>query len=258
MPVKIFVSDNLIKATDFACAAYRVAFRTPLRIRQLVCLHPNGEVPMSRRLLFAGLVLACGLAMTAAPRAAGASPPKISPGKIHLDALSQGGRLWWSGKPSPGTAASPRRSAAPSFGSNVDANNPAKDLAAGQSETAIAAAGQHVLAAWNDISGALVLPTTQPSASITGVGYSANGGKTFTDLIGPPNNNPNEQWSGDPTMVAIDASHFIVGSLYFPSFTTLDCTKPAELDIAVSVATVGATGKVTFTNPIVAVHGVDL
>jgi len=213
---------------------------------------------MSRRLLLAGLVLVCGLAMTAAPSVAGASPPKVSPGKIHLDALSQGGRLFWSGRPSPGTTASPRRSAAVSFGSNVDANNPAKDLAAGQSETAIAAAGQHVLAAWNDISGALVLPTIQPLASVTGVGYSANGGKSFTDLIGLPNNNPNEQWDGDPTVVAIDATHFIVGSLYYTSFTNLDCTKPAELDIAVSVATVGAGGKVTFTNPIVAVHGIDL
>ena len=213
---------------------------------------------MSRRILLAGLVLACGLALTAAPTVAGASPAKLSPGKIKLQALSQGAKTWWAGKPSPGTAAGPRKGASLSFGSNVDANNPAKDLAAGQSETAIAASGQHVLAAWNDISGALVLPSNQVTASVTGVGYSANGGKSFTDLIGLPNNNSNEQWFGDPTVAAIDSSHFIVGSLYFPPFATLDCTRPAEFDIAVSVATIGAGNKVTFTNPIVAVHGADL
>ena len=210
---------------------------------------------MRKRALLLGLTLATGL-LTVAPTPSLAASPL---GKLKPAMLSQGARLWLA-RPSSHQNA-PRAQANPSFGTNVDANDPSRDLAGGQSETAIAAAGQRVVAAWNDISGALVQPTTSRRASVTGVGFSANGAHSFTDLIGLPNNDPNQQWSGDPTVVAVDGGRaFIVGSLYFPNsnFDNLDCSHPARFDVAVSVARVTTTGAVTFTNPIVAVPGGNL
>ncbi len=193
-----------------------------------------------------------------AAAAVSGQPP--APGKIRTDALSSGGKAYFLG---PNRDSGSNAPAGPtntiSLGSNVDANNPRQDLAAGQSETAIAAAGQRVLVGWNDATGFLVAPSTDRRASLTGVGYSADGGRTFQDLIGLPNDNRNQQWFGDPTIVAVDnGRHFIVGSLYLPSFN-FDCSKrPAKLDLAVSVATVSSTGAVSFTKPIVTASGGDV
>jgi hypothetical protein len=212
---------------------------------------------MRARAMVIGLCVVTGLLVAAPVSPAAAARPNVSPGKIRLATLSQGARAWWAGRPS-ATARSGAAKPAVSFGSNVDANDPSKDLAAGQSETAIGAAGMRVMAAWNDISGALVLPTTDVRASVTGVGFSANGARRFTDLIGLPNNRPNQQWFGDPTVVAVDGGKaFIVGSLYYPAFN-IDCTQPAAFDLAVSVASVSSTGAVSFTQPIVAVAGGNL
>ncbi len=119
------------------------------------------------------------------------------------------------------------------------------------------------MAAWNDISGALVGDPTTRRGSLTGVGYSNNGAKTFTDLIGLPNNDPDQRWAGDPTVVAVDARHFIVGSLYFPNPPTMDeaCAvgRSVGFDLAVSVATISLTGNdVSFTKPIRAARGGNL
>jgi hypothetical protein len=148
----------------------------------------------------------------------------------------------------------------PSLGTNVDPNDPAQDFGAGQSETAIAASGDRVLAAWNDASAFLLgLHPTSVRASGTGVGYSSDGARTFTDLIGLPNPNPNQQWRGDPTIAAIDDRHFVVGSLYFPS-NVVNCKKgPAEATIALSVGTVSADGtSISFGDPVVPLHPGDL
>lgn len=170
--------------------------------------------------------------------------------------LSQGARTWLAGPQSlPGSGGLALTT--PSLGSNVDAANPREDLAGGQSETSVGAIGQRVLAAWNDVTGFVLLDTTQLKASGTGVGYSPDGGRTFRDLVGLPNDNPDQQWVGDPSVVAIDARHFIVGSLYFPSFAAA-CTdgNPAGLDVAVSIGTVNAAGTgVDFTAPVVTVNG---
>lgn len=188
----------------------------------------------------------------------------MPPNHVNPKGLSQGGQMWWNGvSVSPMDVLKPAHvpslaEAIPSAGSpNVDAANPNEDLAPGQSETAIAAAGNLVMAAWNDASGLFVYPTTQPQASVTGVGVSGNGGLSFTDLVGLPNNNPNQRWSGDPSVVAVDnGAFFIVGSIYASVFP-IDCTQgPAELDIAVAVATVTPSG-VHFSNPIVVATGGD-
>ena len=145
----------------------------------------------------------------------------------------------------------------PAFGSNVDANDPNHDLAAGQSETAIAASGSHLLVAWNDASTFLAYLHPLDPLSATGAAYSSDGGRTFTDLIGFTNDNANQQWSGDPAVVAIDSQHFVVASLYFPS-AVADCKQgPVELTIGLQVATVTG-ASVSFSNPISPVNAGNL
>ena len=212
---------------------------------------------MRRSVIVTGLV-AAALVVAAMGPVASAATTRIrpNPGKINIDRLSSGGKAWWLGPQGTGAASSLAASRI-AFGSNVDANDPSKDLAAGQAESAIAAAGQRVLVAWNDATGFLVAPSTSRKASLTGVGFSANGGRSFTDLIGLPNNNPQQQWFGDPTVVKLDSSHFVVGSLYLPP-NSEDCSDgPSNFEVAVSVATVSAANTVSFTNPIVAASGGD-
>ena len=141
------------------------------------------------------------------------------------------------------------------FGSNVDAADPQEDTAGGQSEEAIAAAsGGRVMVDWNDITGVMFPPTTR-AGSGTGVGYSTDGGRHFTDLVGLPNPNPDQTWSGDPGVVSIDGgAHYILSSLYMPSNQACTTnTKPAEGTVALSVATPTAHG-VTFTRPVLVAH----
>ena len=122
----------------------------------------------------------------------------LPPNHINPRVLSQGARMWWFG-PQPTTVSPTVRAAITPAWPNVDAANPNEDVAGGQSETAIAAAGDRVMAAWNDATAFFVSPTTNPKASGTGVGFSRDGGKTFRDLVGLPNNNPSQQWFGDPS-----------------------------------------------------------
>src|SRR3954471_5723727 len=142
-------------------------------------------------------------------------------GSIDTRFLSQGARAWVQRAQGVRPAVA-QRLLAPALGSNVDANDPALDLAAGQSETAIAAqrgpsGAELVMAGWNDASGFVVGDSTDRRASGTGVGISGNGARTFTDLVGLPNNNVDQQWSGDPAVVSLgDGEHFAVASLYFP------------------------------------------
>jgi hypothetical protein len=192
------------------------------------------------------------------------APTPVTKGAITIPderVLSAGAWAFFHGVDvQPGEAGSASSTSAyPAFGTNVDANDPTKDVAAGQAETAIAAATfgsqKRVLAAWNDVSGFFFRHSTTRDASVTGLSISTDGGASFRDQIGLPNHDPNQQWFGDPTVVAVDGSHFIVGSLYLPAFFAEDfCAGEAALGL--SVATVNASGsKVTFTDPIVAASG---
>ncbi len=173
--------------------------------------------------------------------------------------LSVGARMWLNREADSGGRDSAQDTAlsynTPSFGTNVDANDPSKDLAAGQYEPAIAARSGHVMAAWSDLSGSLRTDSTKRRGSLIGVGYSNDAGRTFTDLIGLPNDDPNQRWAGAASVVAIDSGHFIVGGLYLNN--AFACGSPGEPNsdlrhrLALSVATVGATGKVWFTKPTV-------
>ncbi|MBV9300799.1 MAG: hypothetical protein JOY62_10225 [Acidobacteriaceae bacterium] len=131
-------------------------------------------------------------------------------------------------------------------------------MAPGQAGPAIAAAGNLVMASWTDATGLFIEPSTNPvTSSLTGVGFSRNGGKSFEDLSGLPNYNENMKWFGDPSVVAVDGgAYFIVSSIYSANFP-IDCfLGPAELSIAVSVGTV-IPNSVVFTNPIIAASGGD-
>jgi len=140
------------------------------------------------------------------------------------------------------------------FGDNVDANDPREDLVPGQSESAIAAAGSTVVVGWNDASGFVVAPATRRRASLTGLAVSTDRGRTFRDLVGLRNDNPQQQWFGDPTIATIDEHHFAVGSLYLPS-AFADCDRPQRLAIALEILTVPSRGKPSLGAPVVVASG---
>lgn len=86
---------------------------------------------------------------------------------------------------------------------------------------------------------------------------SRDRGRTFRDLLGLPNPNANQQWYGDPTVVAIDSHHFVIGSIYSPSGTYACAQAPARVALAVVILTIGVTGDVSFGNPVITAQGVD-
>jgi len=181
--------------------------------------------------------------------------------RIHGWKLSQGARGWLHAEKLREQFSEQRvqrQAPTPSFGSNVDANDPTQDLAGGQSETSIAANEDgDVLSAWNDIGGILWPDSTDLRGSVTGAGFSNDGGATFTDLIGLPNPDKNQLASGDPSVVAIDDTHFAVASLYYPSFQARCRRGPIYLTAAIWIGTVSG-GSITFSDPINAVRTGDL
>jgi len=206
----------------------------------------------------AALAGGAGAAGTIRAQSVASTSARPAPHKIRIDTLSAGGRTWFNGAQA-GSAARLVRPAGVAFGSNVDAADPNEDLAAGQSESAIAAVGSTVVTAWNDVTGFLVQPSTDQKASGTGVGVSTDGGRTFRDLVGLRNNTVNQQWFGDPSVVAIDAHHFLIGSLYLPA-NTIDCSPghSARFQLAVELLTLSSTGAASFGLPVVAADGGDL
>jgi len=217
----------------------------------------------------AGLVGGAALAVTLAgtlgvvPSASSATGTGLpSPGAIDVQRLSSGAKAWFNGPASDGgVGVSPTHTGPVTFGTNVDANTPKKDLAAGQSETAIAAAAstRTVVSAWNDATGFVVAPSTDRRASLTGVGVSTDNGRSFQDLVGLRNDNPNQQWFGDPTIARIDSHHFVIGSLYLPPFS-VSCRggQHSRLQLAVEVLTVRADGTTRLGEPVVAANGGDV
>ncbi|HVB45479.1 MAG TPA: hypothetical protein VNF47_22625 [Streptosporangiaceae bacterium] len=109
--------------------------------------------------------------------------------------------------------ATPPPSARPAMSgtlANVDAASPAEDVTPalvrlyGQSETSIAAAGRYVVEAWNDATAfASRCGARHFKEEATGLGFSANGGRSFTDLGGLPNPGCRfNVYEGDPSVVA--------------------------------------------------------
>ena len=111
---------------------------------------------------------------------------------------------------------------------NVDAANFREDVSPagvrgyGQSETSIAASGRFVVEAWNDSTTFFTLcGARQFKEEGTGLGFSANGGQSFTDLGGLPNPDCKKFfYAGDPSVVAYQAgghTYFYISSLYLPA-----------------------------------------
>lgn len=125
--------------------------------------------------------------------------PAMNPALEAGDSPSAASRVW-------GVANPPL--AAQSLPSNVRANNPAGDGAsAGQSEEDVAALGDNVLAAWNDGQGFVAAGNGQ------GVGYSTDGGATWTDAGNPPvpAGYPAWEWTSDPVIAVNEKT----GTFYY-------------------------------------------
>lgn len=107
-------------------------------------------------------------------------------------------------------AGAPRNVDAASFAEDV---SPAGVQADGQSETSIAASGPYVVEAWNDGTGFFSsCPAAMAKEELSGFGFSANGGRSFTDLGGLPNAQcTKDVFEGDPSV----AAYRVGGSTYF-------------------------------------------
>jgi hypothetical protein len=120
------------------------------------------------------------------------------------------------------------RAAVPEAGGvtpNVNAARPGEDVspagvaAQGQSEVSIAAAGNYVVEAWNDATSFVsACPSPMAKEEATGLGFSTDGGKSFTDLGGLPNNNCQaDLYFGDPSVSAYRVggqTWFYISSLF--------------------------------------------
>ncbi len=202
-------------------------------------------------LLVAGLVT-----FPAARSSAGGTGYAVQRGEIRIKdsrTLSTGASMWFLG-PQGSQRSATFLPSGPSFGTNVDAANPNEDVAGGQSETAVAADGDNIVATWNDANGFFFKDSTLPEAQATGVGISNDGGASFTDYGGLHNPDPNQQWFGDPSVVTIDHDHFIASSFWLPSNNATDFCA-SRITMAVEVITIDSGGTVTFGNPLVAVDG---
>jgi hypothetical protein len=155
--------------------------------------------------------------------------------------------------------AAAKRPAAAAVSTNVNAANLAEDVspsgvrAYGQSETSVAATGQYVVEAWNDATAFFSsCPSPSGKEEATGLAFSVNGGKSFTDLGGLPNSNcAANLYEGDPSVIAYTAggsSYFYISSL-FDSPTGLGASYIA-MD-ACKVTGTGATATLSCGQPII-------
>jgi hypothetical protein len=136
------------------------------------------------------------------------------------------------------------------FSGNVDAANPAEDVSPagvqsyGQSETSIAAASHYTVEAWNDATGFFSnCGAPQNKEELTGLGFSANSGASFTDLGGVPNAGcNNDLYEGDPSVEAWTTggkTYFYVSSLFDPTFSN---TTDARSKIAMAACVASGQG----------------
>src|SRR5207248_4370108 len=156
-------------------------------------------------------------------------------------------------------SASHSRPATKSFGPNVNAADPNEDIspsgvrAHGQSETSIAASGHYAVEAWNDSTGFISsCGAPQNKDQLTGFGFSADNGASFTDLGGLPNSDcTNNLYEGDPTVESWTTggkTYFYVGSLFDPISSTAD--QRSHLAMATCVASgQGSSASLTCSQP---------
>jgi hypothetical protein len=127
----------------------------------------------------------------------------------------------------------------------------------GQSEESVAAVGKDVVEAWNDSTGFFVLGcVSSQKEQLTGYGFSANGGKTFTDEGGLPVDttdcNAGWRFEGDPSVEGISSggtTYFYISSLYINIVT-------GQSDIAFDTCTVSGKSLTCNRTPTVVAAGV--
>ncbi len=147
-------------------------------------------------------------------------------------------------------AGAPRNVDAASFAEDV---SPAGVQADGQSETSIAASGPFVAEEWNDATGFLSsCPAAMAKEELSGFGFSANGGRSFTDLGGLPNAQcTKDLYEGDPSVAAyrVGGSTYFYFSSLFNSPTGLGLSKIA-MDACKVVGT-GSRATLSCSQPII-------
>lgn len=143
---------------------------------------------------------------------------------------------------------------------NVNAASPAEDVAPdgarmyGQSETSIAAAGRYVVEAWNDSTTFVTQCNARDNkAESTGLGFSANGGHSFTDLGGLPNPRCAKYvYASDPSVVAYQTG----GKTYFYISSMLDARSGLGLSHvafdACQATGIGAAARLHCAGPVIA------
>lgn len=174
----------------------------------------------------------------------------------------------WCTPPQPASSSNIETLSTRSFGSNVNAADPAEDISPsgvrgyGQSETSIAAVGPYVVEAWNDVTGlALNLPCPSPlnKQEATGYGFSADGGNSFVDEGGLPNTRcTDHKHMGDPSVEAWTSggsAYFYVSSLYFPISSASGPPTDARSLIAINACKAsgeGTTASIECSQPVIA------
>lgn len=204
-------------------------------------MHANGcRKPLGPVCL---LPVAVAVALLATALSANATTRKhpfcraLAAGTVHA---SSGAQMWCFGPQQNGPNVEFNRQFVPPplvpgngfLSNNVDAASFSEDITtngergSGQSETSIAASGPYVVEGWNDSTGFFApCPSPENKEELSGFGFSSDGGKTFTDLGGPPNSNCNTfRYEGDPSVEAYvvgGITYFYYSSLY-PSLTGTD------------------------------------
>ena len=188
---------------------------------------------LSRRL---GILLAAALlslAVTLTPASVAAAGNTQNPFCARLGhglQASSGAQMFCFGAQLTRASVAARAQAPARRGStNVNAASLSEDIAPngvrayGQSETSIGAAGNYVVEAWNDSTGFFApCPSPMNKEENTGLGFSNDGGKTFTDLGGLPNGNCNARYQGDPSVqpwTSGGKTYFYISSLFNDFFT---------------------------------------
>ena len=217
------------------------------------------SMPVLAVLALVASFLFSGVASPGIALASGGTPPNTKTqfcsnlGKLYQ--ASAGAQMYCFGPQPNGPAA---RKTSPSqikrsFGSNVDAGNPAEDVSPagvqmyGQSETSIAATGPYAVEAWNDATSFVSsCGASMYKEESTGYGFSSDGGASFTDEAGLPNNNcTHATYVSDPSVEAWTpggTAYFYISSMYDPIFSPSGPPPDSRSFIALAACKVTGTG----------------
>jgi hypothetical protein len=194
---------------------------------------------------FAGGIFMRGSGTNTAHAASGKTTKSVFCAKLGKTIQASSGAQSYCFGAQPNGSANVKHPLTHSFGPNVDAANPSEDIsptgvqAYGQSETSIAASGHYAVEAWNDATGFFsTCGAPQNKEELTGLGFSANSGASYTDLGGLTNAGCNNNiYDGDPAVEAWTTggkTYFYVASLFNPTFTNPDVRSHLALDACVA------------------------